>query len=212
MRWVLVLRRDPDARSDGGTTARATRLGDSISDGSHRRGLSFDDCWAALSDWTPGRWSFCVALAVVVAAIGGYWFGGDPRPLPGVADLAFVFLIALVVGAIPGRRFVARTCASLFVLVVFVGSWVAGTHEASVAFNECVAECEAVRDRLDQYRATSGAYPESLAELGPPLPGARILRGPLLDYSRRGAGYVLEFGDWMVTHTASDSEPCFARK
>ena len=165
-----------------------------------------------MSDLTPRRWSFLVGVAVLFAGIGGYWFGGDPQPLPGLADLAFGFLTAVAAAALPGRRLIARTCAAVLVLATFVGSWIAGASEASIAFNDCVAQCEALRGRLDEYRSTKGAYPDSLADLGSPLPGGRMLRGSLLEYSRRGTGYVFEFGDWLVTHRATDSEPCFAQK
>ena len=61
-----------------------------------------------------------------------------------------------------------------------------------------------------QFRARVGQYPDSLADLGSALPGNRLLRPNILVYERRGDGYVLHFGDWLVRHSATDENGWFA--
>jgi hypothetical protein len=39
-----------------------------------------------------------------------------------------------------------------------------------------------------------------------------MLRGDLLEYERRGAGYSLKFGDWLVSFSASEAHPFIAQK
>ena len=153
-----------------------------------------------------------MGVALLIAAGAGFWLGGDLRPLPGPADLAVALLVTLVAGSLVASGLAARAGAGLLALLVFAGAWLGGAHEARVAFNGCVARCEEVRERLEGHRSTAGTYPDDLSELGGNLPGDRMLRGSLLHYARQGTGYVLEFSDSFVVHTATDSEGCFARK
>ena len=167
---------------------------------------------AALADSQLRRASISVSAPVLSAAGVGVWFGEGQRPLPGPPEFVVATFVALVAPAVAGSGLAQRVLVALVALLAFGGSWIAGSHEASAAFNDCVVRCEEIRDQLERYRSKSGTYPDFLSELGGSLPGDRILRGSLLHYSRHGTGYKVEFSDWLAMHTATDSQPCSAHK
>ena len=44
------------------------------------------------------------------------------------------------------------------------------------------------------------------------MPCARVIRSTILAYERTANGYALTFGNWLVLHTTSQSEPFIAHK
>jgi hypothetical protein len=76
-----------------------------------------------------------------------------------------------------------------------------------------VTDGESVRESLARYHAHTGEFPPRLSALGSHLPGQLTLPPGKLHYQRTAkGGYVLDFGDWLVTHRASETEPFFAVK
>jgi hypothetical protein len=153
-------------------------------------------------------------LLTAFALLGGEWLGeGEDAPLVRLAVLGALMLAVGVTGTLIHRprwpKGVAAGVAAA--LLGCVGFW-AGDRIATRAFNSCVERGEEVRVALTQYRARVGHYPDSLEDLGYALPGNRLLRPSILVYERRGNGYVLRFGDWLVRHSATDERGWFAVK
>jgi hypothetical protein len=84
------------------------------------------------------------------------------------------------------------------------GGFLTGDWSSARAFNSCVDRREELRAALSGFKSRTGRYPDSLVELGIPLPGGRLLRPTILFYERRGDGYVLAFSDWLVSHSATE--------
>jgi len=152
-----------------------------------------------------------VALALVLSAIG-FWLGeaGGP-PLATLPIAVGMIGSAAVALAVVGRR-LTKASAGAAMIAVYAFAFLAGLASFGRAFNECVERGEEVRTLLGDYRRSHGAYPETLDQLGSPIPCARISRPTILTYERTTNGYVLRFRDWLVEHTASEDAPFFAHK
>jgi hypothetical protein len=88
-----------------------------------------------------------------------------------------------------------------------------GHQESSAAFNDCVHRGETVRVALAEFFDEHGNYPDNLGSLQvPDLPGGRLLRGQVLGYRTMDDGYELFFGDWLVSHYATESSAFTAHK
>ena len=152
-----------------------------------------------------------LSLAAVVVVFG-FWLGeGESPPWAAVPVVsAFVGAFAVAV-AVPGKLWVKSIGGvgtfALYAVALFLG-WLSFTS----AFGECVEKGEEVRAQLSEHQKKEGQFPERLGQLqGFKLCG-RILRPTLLEYERTRNGYVLSFRDWLVEHSATESEPFMAHK
>lgn len=150
-------------------------------------------------------------LIMVLSLGAGFWFGGALTRTPSAVAIgaaAVCVLLGDVAGG--GERWERRVVSALLAGLCFSGGWYLAGREIDAAYAECAQRGEEVRQALKTYHDVHHAYPESLSELrGVEIPGERILRPGLLDYSRTGKGYVLSFGDTLVRNTATDQQPFF---
>jgi hypothetical protein len=148
--------------------------------------------------------------------MGGWWLGEDARRH--LLDVGWVEPISVLgIAALgwrlggPGRW--SRLTAITVLLALFVGALLMGKRQAGNAFNDCVSRGEEVRRALTRYRDQHGEYPTQLSKIEARARcGRRMLRGDLLEYERRGAGYSLKFSDWLVSFSASEANPFIAQK
>lgn len=142
--------------------------------------------WVGEGGHLLGSLEELLALAVFFGALGA-WFGG------------------------PKRR--NRFAMAFFAMIVFGAGEFAGLEAHSRAFNECVHDSERVRQALAEHRMKTGRYPVQLDELPSSVALCeRPLRGSLLHYRRTTSGYEIWFSDWLVTHSATESEPFMGHK
>ena len=155
--------------------------------------------------------SAALPAVLVLTGLAGLWFGERLAGLPEVPELVAV-LVACGAAFATVRRRLARIGAGVLALATFTGSCLAGDWEAGRAYNAAVGECEEIRTALERYRGTTGGFPAELSELNRRLPGNRLLRGSIIDYSRAEHGYIFTISDWLVSHVATESAPCTAHK
>lgn len=113
---------------------------------------------------------------------------------------------------VPPRSLLRGAITAVTAVGVLAVGWVAGGQSSQRAYDECMARGEEVRSALAEFRAHAGGYPRSLDEIPRRLPCRRVLRGSLLKYELTGSGYALSFGDWLVSHSATESEGFMAHK
>ena len=134
-------------------------------------------------------------LVMLLALLAGFWFGGELSRTPSVLTVVAVagsVLLGDLVGT--SERWQGRVASAALAALCFSGGWYLAGREIDRAYAECARRGEEVRQVLRSYHDLHGAYPDSLSELhGIDLPGDRLLRGSLLEYSRTGSGYVLSF-------------------
>ena len=156
------------------------------------------------------KWFVGSFLAVLLGAIG-FWLGeGAFPPLAEVPIIAGVIGCLLVVFMVPGKPLFKMLYGVMSLALYFV-AFVCGSLSFNRAFNECVKRGEEVRMQLSEYHYKKNQYPEDLNQLERELCG-RITRPTVLEYERTKAGYVLSFKDWLVEHTATETEPFMAHK
>ena len=80
------------------------------------------------------------------------------------------------------------------------------------AYNSCIERAENIRIALSEFQSKNGNYPSVLDELNMPLPCSRCLRGTILECESNGSHYTIGFKDWVVEHSATDTEPFLAHK
>jgi hypothetical protein len=153
--------------------------------------------------------SFLVALSL----IWGIWCGEDLRSFLGVSTIAIigasVFILAgLVIQGTALHRFSLEVLISA---VLIAGHYI-GRQRATMAFNECIASGESVRQVLADHRRQHGSFPQLLSQLDYPLPGQRFFRGSLFNYRCIDNDYEISFRDWLVSHRATATEPFIAHK
>lgn len=138
-------------------------------------------------------------LAVVLAAsvLSGFWFRGAEDHSMSLATV--IVLSGCVLGADllgPPKSRNGRIGAALLAGILFATGWYVSGRDLDAALDDCGRNADTVRVALEDYRERTGSYPESLAQLGrETLPGARLLRGTVLQYSRSRDGYVLWYQD-----------------
>ena len=152
-----------------------------------------------------------LVLAIVLCGFG-FWLGEAGgrawAALPIVTGIGGSLIVAL---AVPGRR-VKKAVVGVAAFVFYGLAYFAGISSFGRAFADCIGRAEEVRVLLREYHQIHAVYPESLTQLQSPIPCARMSRATILTYDRTGNGYTLEFGDWLVQHTASDTNPFIAHK
>jgi len=163
------------------------------------------------------RYGFVILDLSACALLFGVWRGEDlSDPLPKVVDLGggliWVVTFLLVSLRKPERRRAAIAYA-LFVPAALAVGYVAGDRIGARALNECISEGESIRVALHEFYGKNGRYPVDLASLHlQRVPGGRLLRGGILNYTRTGEGYSLNFGDYMVSYVATESTPFLGAK
>ncbi len=138
-----------------------------------------------------------LTLVLAASVAGGFWLGGaeDASVTPAtVIVLSISVLAADLLGPPKSRN--GRMAAALVAGALFAAGWHLGGRELDAALDDCATKVETVRVALEEHRESTGEFPESLDELeGVELPGSRLLRGHLLQYSRTAGGYVLWYRD-----------------
>ena len=148
----------------------------------------------------------------LLLALFGFWLGEGGSPLWAVAPIVSAFVAAVAVAVVvPGKLWVKSVGGiasfAVYATALFSG-WLSFTH----AFGECVERGDEVRVQLSEYYKKKNHYPERLRQLEGFSLCSRITRPTILEYERTKSGYVLSFKDWLVEHTATESEPFIAHK
>jgi hypothetical protein len=166
-----------------------------------------------------------IAAVCLVAFAVAWWFAEDPTfpaPLMSVAirlGSVAVPLLAAGVGLLVLLRLTmaplamstnGRWLAAAAVTLSVFGGLILGTVFATRAFNECIDEAEPFRHAIVRFEAANSRYPLTLTELESQLPCTTPLRGSILHYSSHSRGFELEFHDWLVIHTGTETEPVTA--
>ena len=155
-----------------------------------------------------------IVLCLCALALGGYWIGEHLDFLAAIqyGTLLFVLLTFFACWLVRQGGFLLMMCVGLCSTTTIVYSWHAGQQTAVFAFNECVSNGERVRQQLAEHHQKYGNFPTHLRALKSNLPCQLALPPQLLQYSQTTTGYFLWFGDWLVTHHATESEPLMAHK
>jgi hypothetical protein len=150
-------------------------------------------------------------LVLSVSLLAGFWFRGaegSAMTIGSVASLAVCVLLADLLGSPKSRT--NRIGAAVLAGVLFATGWYAGGRELESAKADCSRRVNDVRGALEDYRQTHGRYPDGLDDLdGVDLPGKRLLRGSLLQYTTTSDGYLLWFRDGRFRFTATHERELF---
>ena len=147
--------------------------------------------------------SLRIASVTTAAILALLWFGGVTYEVRSELRLPRAHL---------GSRLLLGSAVVTWLIAIGVG-WSTGGNGANRAFNECVDSGEAVRAKLEEYRAENGEFPAELEEVyAGAVPCSRVMRGTILQYQRRPGGYSMSFGDWLVIHSSTDEEGFLALK
>lgn len=138
------------------------------------------------------------------------WIGEDGNHLNlmplgaviGGAAIAAIFLPKKSKGI---RKILISCCAIIGAVFVVIACWAVGSSISRRAFNDCIDNADTVVQQLKEFKTKSGEFPTTLAELPCDLPGNRLLRPNILFYKRTDKGFVLEFSDWLVSHSTNES-------
>jgi hypothetical protein len=159
-----------------------------------------------------------VVVLAAIALLAGVWLGEDPGWPPGsglllLASSVVWLLLGWLLTRLASRVWYVGLVVGVACAGMFGAGLLLGDQESTRALNDCIDRGETVRAALSDYHRQHGRYPDELAELGmSDLPGNLLLRGNILRYRSTGTGYRLEFGDWLVTHEATESSPFAAHK
>ncbi|GJJ04168.1 hypothetical protein RugamoR64_47060 [Duganella rhizosphaerae] len=160
-----------------------------------------------------GRRKLAAAFVVAVSLLVCFWLGEHNTDLLPVHHLLAAVPAAVILPFLLWRRSrLAGMLASPAIIAAAVAVWMGGAAEGARAFNECVVHGEEVRVLLTQYRAAHGRYPARLSELHARLPGELFFPPHVLHYELTASGYRLGFGDWLVSHEATESDAFMAHK
>jgi hypothetical protein len=97
--------------------------------------------------------------------------------------------------------------------VILLLSFFIGQEERSVAFDDCVKNGEYLRKSLSEYYDAHGSYPKNLSDLKiNDIPGKLFLKINICEYSSKKDSYKLGFSDWLITHSATESEEFMGHK
>lgn len=129
-------------------------------------------------------------------------------PIPKIeflAPLLFLFFYKI--------KLLKRILMIIFFSMILLVSFFIGQKERSVAFNDCVKNSEYLRKSLSEYYDAHNYYPKHLSDLKiNDIPGKLFLKGNICEYSPKKDSYNLEFSDWLITHSATESEEFMSHK
>lgn len=168
--------------------------------------------------WLADRTGFRVKRTITISLAGalaviGFWVGEGglaPGAALRVAAAGVIGGLAVALTA-PGRPWL-KAFSGITSLAFYAVSVFAGASSFERAYSECVKSGEEIRVQLREYRQENNRYPDRLSELAGLKLCGRISRPTILEYARTNGGYVLSFRDWLVEHTATESEPFMAHK
>lgn len=157
------------------------------------------------------RKKVALILSGLFCAIG-YWLGEGALPLWDEVVVAGGLLsgltVAVVIPGKPGFKMSAGMASmGLYTLALYLGAL-----SYDRAYNECIERGEEVRHQLSKYHSKHNQYPEQLKQLENFGYCERLVMPTILKYERTEQGYELSFGDWLVEHTATESEAFMAHK
>jgi hypothetical protein len=155
-------------------------------------------------------------FAGLLACFYTFWWGEAGL---GLRVLTIVLIFGAVVCAILffaiqryWPKLLLNSLLAVTLYVCWCGAYLLGNNSFGNAYNACVSDGESVRSALQSYYQAHQAYPASLSELNIKLPGERLLRPTLMNYSLTSLGYKLSFADLMVEFIATQSQPFQAHK
>jgi hypothetical protein len=161
--------------------------------------------WANVARGSPLR------LTLMVAAVAAGVWSGETETDFLLDRVGLVLAVAsLMAGVAIGRRVRSRVLLGLLTLSLFGTGVVVGSRNLGRVYNNCFHDGVNAQDDLAQYLATHGAYPSNLSVLPGSPYCARLLRGPLLEYTSTGSTYELSFQDWLVSQEANDKQRGFS--
>lgn len=154
-----------------------------------------------------------IAAGLVLGiAVLGYWLGEGGLRLWDAALWGAGVVGGLMAAVVTPGKMRGKVLPGASAVMLLFGAWFAGSHSLAQAFNACVDKGEDIRALLTKYHEERAEYPANLDALTASIPCGRLTRPSLLVYERTTAGYRLSFGDWLVTHTATESEPFVGHK
>ncbi len=153
-----------------------------------------------------------VIILVVLFGAVGFWLGEDALQPWAVLPIVVGVIGSAIVALIMSGKMGLRILIGIATFVLYVAGFFFGSFSFSHAYNECVERGEEVRVQLSEYRLKKGQYPECLNQLERFGLCGRLTRPTILQYKRTAGGYALSFKDWLVEHTATESEPFMAHK
>ena len=151
-------------------------------------------------------------ILIPILLFVAFWFGESER---GMFQLA-PYVVWLFGGAITTVLYSKSKKKRIILgatLTIFYSFFLySGTTSFQKAYNSCVQDSESVRTALLKHKEKNGTFPASLDLLEMDLPGKRFTRKNLLNYSQTNDGYKISFRDWLIEHTATESEGFLAHK
>jgi len=154
-----------------------------------------------------------VALVIGVLLGGyGFWLGEGGLQLQEILPIVGGIVGCIAVTLVSPGKLWKRAIAGVASLALFSATYFSGLQSFDYAFTECEKRGEEVGVLLKEYYGKENKYPTRLSQLDGSIPCRRFTRPTLLDYERTTSGYVLSFRDWLVEHTATESEPFMAHK
>jgi hypothetical protein len=161
----------------------------------------------------PMKKHLAAVLVLVFSLILGIWCGEDLKTFLGISVSAAIAAgVLLLLGLALYRKVMQKFLMTIAVITLLVAGYFFGMQQAQAAFNDGVVSGELMRVVLLDYRSRHGVFPEELDELDDSPVRKRLLRGSVMDYRRTESGYELSFGDWMISHHATESLPFHATK
>lgn len=164
------------------------------------------------------RWSrisilsqkYLVGSAMIALALLGVWLGeGSFAGIPEWPELTAAIAALIWPLFLKTSRLRSKFILIAFSAGIFVLGDIFGRYEFDRAYDECHEQGEAIRKDLGLYKETYKKYPQEIEELvavNADFPGELLLRGSILNYHRTTTGYEISFRDWLVIHSATETE------
>jgi hypothetical protein len=152
------------------------------------------------------------AILFIAFAIIAFWFGEAGIGIFQMEPYVVCAIGCIATAIVCSKRKVIRIFAGgVFISVYFFLFYVGNVSFYSV-FGNCADEGEKVRSLIQEFYKKKGSYPNSLDQLNIQLPCQRYTRGSMLKYYPTELGYKLSFRDWLIEHSATESETFIAHK
>jgi hypothetical protein len=148
----------------------------------------------------------------VLLGVYGFWLGEGGLQLQEILPIAGGIIGCIAIALVSPGKLWQKSLAGVVSLAIFSVTYFFGLQSFDYAFTECEQRGEEVRVLLKEYYGKENNYPARLSQLDGSIPCRRFTRPTLLDYERTTSGYVLSFRDWLVEHTATESDSFMAHK